>query len=250
MKTHSTVCYVFLFLLFLTACVPQHKVVYINGNEAINQYENQSRSSIKIKPYDQLYLKVTSLDEKTYNIFNFDERIFSEVGISLNSFSVDDSGRIKLPIIGQIYVKDLTLQETELKIQKAYESYLNNPTVIAKFINNQITVLGYVTRPGTYPFTTEQISIFNALGLAGDITEYGNRKKVILVREQENKLERIEIDLTRNDILGSPYYFLQKNDIIYVEPLKQRYWTINNVQLGLALSSITTFILVLSYVTK
>jgi polysaccharide export outer membrane protein len=107
-----------------------------------------------------------------------------------------------------------------------------------------VSVLGEVNNPGHYVFSQDKFTVYNALSLAGDISVYGNRKKVTLVRNENGRNIRINLDLTREDILSSPYYFIQPNDLIYVKPLRKRFWGMETFPTTLLLSIITTALLI------
>ncbi len=125
---------------------------------------------------------------------------------------------------------------------------ISNPSVNIKFVNKTVTVLGYVNNPGRYEFYDQRINIFQALGYARDVAEYGNREKVMLIREENNVITRNYIDLTDENLLASYYYYVKTNDVIYVEPLKRRHWGIDTFPFTLILTSISTFVLVMSYI--
>ncbi|HEV7230482.1 MAG TPA: polysaccharide export protein, partial [Bacteroidia bacterium] len=128
--------------------------------------------------------------------------------------------------------------------------HISHPVVSVKFVNNNITILGEVAKAGTYAYPNEKLSLFNALGLAGDITEYGNRKKVTLIRESNNSIHKYNLDLTQDDIFKSEFYYLRPNDVVYVEPLKIRRFGMKEYPFTLIVSAITSAFLILYYVKK
>jgi len=171
----------------------------------------------------------------------------SDISVYLNSYSVNDTGYIFLPVIGNLYVKNKTIDSIKLLIQNSLEKYLRNPTVIVKLVNYNITVLGEVKKPGKFKVYQEQINIFDAIGLAGDLTDYGNRNNVLVIRQDTKGSTLHKIDLTDSNILESEYYFLMPNDIIYIEPLTAKSFGARTFSWSLALSTVTTFLVLLNY---
>ncbi len=192
-----------------------------------------------IQPFDNLYIWVTSIDEKTQKVFTTSSSLSSDY-INIVSYIVDKDGYINFPFVGQINLRGLTLQEAKTKIQEKAGEYFPKIEITVKFVNNKVTVLGEVARPGAYSFAKDQLTIFEALGLAGGATIYGKKNKVILIREKDNKVNYNYLDLTKKDIVSSDYYFIIPNDIIVIKPVKARFRSLNLLNWSLVLSTITT----------
>ncbi|HET6226393.1 MAG TPA: polysaccharide biosynthesis/export family protein [Bacteroidia bacterium] len=251
-----TYFYFFLFISTLfVSCVPQKKVVYVQSPNEKAEYEFlvKNKKSLRIEPFDMLYISIKSLDQDGYNFFHQESggtMTVSDASLSITSYTVSDSGTITLPILGRLKLQGQTLDEAATTIKNFTKNVLNNPIVTVRFANNSVTVLGEVTRPGTYPYFKEQLNIFYALGLAGDISEYGNRRKVILIREKNKIINKYELDLTKDEIFKSDYYYLRPNDILYVSPLKIRRFGMKEYPLALILSAVTSAFLILNYFKK
>jgi polysaccharide biosynthesis/export protein len=230
----KNVCFYFLFFTLLTSCVPQKKIIYLQSKEDAppdENYLNKTKKDTKIEAFDQLYISINSLDQVGYNPFKQEagaSNSLTESSFSVLNYTVNDSGNVFLPFLGRIKLQGYTLDQAAELIQKSCKKILNNPAVTIHFVNNTVTILGEVQRPGTYNYPKSQLSIFKAIGLSGDITEYGNRKKVLLIREQGDKIYKYRLDLTQNDIIGSEFYYLRPNDVIYIEPLWIRRWGVQN----------------------
>ncbi len=181
-----------------------------------NEYFND-RTEKKIQPYDYLYIKIFSLDEKTNSIFN--ERSYS-IDNELLSYAVDGEGNISMPFVGEITVKDLTINEARAKVEKSLGVYLNNISVIVRFVSNKVTVLGEVNNPGQHPFYDEKVTVFQALGFAGGSSGLGDLSQVTLVREKDNVIKYYYLDLTKKNIASSEYYYLLPNDVVIINPIK------------------------------
>ncbi len=250
--------YKFLLVLLsvlLAGCVTQEEMLYIQGSqEKTTQTFNNPIEQTTIKAYDELYVEVSSFDNGNLNFMNNDGgRISggrSEADLALISYTVNQQGQINLPLIGLITVKDLTAPQAAQTIEKELTGYLSTPTVKVTFVNKNITVLGFVKTPGRYQYVSGHINVFQALGMAGDIQEYGDRKSVTIIRDENGKIEKFAIDLTSEDILASQQFYLQSNDIVYVKPMKRRHWGVQTFPWALTLSSITTFVLILNYIEK
>jgi polysaccharide export outer membrane protein len=223
------------------SCVPRKKLLYTRQtkkNLEQNEYVN-IRIQKTIQPFDNLYVKVNSIDEKT-------QKVFSETGntmgtnIDLVSYTVSQSGYINFPFVGEIYVKDLTLLEAQDAIENLVSEYLNNISISVKFINNTVSVVGEVKTPGVHKFYTDQLTIFQALSLAGDISDYGDKTNVTLVREANNKINHYFLDLTSKDVVESPQYYIIPNDVIIVKPIRAKFRNLSLVNIPVFLTTITT----------
>ena len=227
-------------LVLLSAFIPKKKLIYFQeekDSEMVNDYRN-IRPEKKIQPFDNLYINVSSIDEKTANIFSSDARSLSTV--DLISYTVDQSGKINFPFVGEIYIKDLTLEQAQARIEDEVGQYLSNISITVKFLNNRVALLGEVRRPGEYAFSRDQITIFQALSLAGDFSDYGNKKDVILIREAQNEIKYHYLDLTKKDVVASEYYYIIPNDLIIVRPIKQKFRNLSMVNWPIYLTTIST----------
>jgi polysaccharide export outer membrane protein len=232
-------------LIAVSSCAPVEKLKFVAdaGPGTIkNEYFND-RSEKTIQPYDYLYIKIYSLDEKTNAIFN--DRSLS-LDKELLSYSVDAKGDVSIPFIGQINVKDMTINEAREKIEKSLGVYLNNISVLVRFVSNKVTVLGEVTAPGQHDFYDEKISVFQALGFAGGASGYGDLTNVTLVREKDNIIKYYYLDLTKKNIAASEYYYLLPNDVLIINPIKAKYRELRDYAVTLSASILTSLSALLS----
>lgn len=241
----------FIFVGFFSSCVTQRKVEYLQDkNKNIKSFKEAEFPDYKLKPNDELYIQINSLDEASTNVFSNTRQESTYVGsidpygASLLSYTIDKDGYLLLPVIGKILLKDKTLSEVSIILKDSLNHVLNQPIVSVKLVNRYISVLGEVNNPGHLSFAQEKLTVFDALGLAGDITEYGNRKNVILIRNEDGENVRINIDLSKSEILNSGYYNLRPNDIIYVKPLRNKFWGMRQFPFSILFSSITTGLLI------
>ena len=188
-----------------------------------------------IKKHDELLITVSAptLDQSKVAQFNLPMTSYLTPGtetittvqqsLSVQTFTVDHDGMITYPVIGRITLAGLKKSQAIDHIKKLVSDYCDDPIITLKIISFQVTVLGEVLKPGTIPVNKEKISILDAIGAANDLTIYGDRKNVLLIRENnDGSLDYIRFDLTKSDLFTSPYYYLQQNDKIIVEPNKTR----------------------------
>lgn len=235
------------------SCVSHRKIEYIQDISKFKDTLDLKYKEAVINPFDELYIRVSSFDDVEYNFFSNQSSemrmgFSNEFSVSLISYTVDPDGNIYFPLLGSFSVGKLTILEATNKLQIALSEYFNQPTVLMRKINKRFSVLGYVNRPGRYSYTQERINIFEAISMAGDINFHGDHKEIMILRTINDKTVSIPIDLTKDDIIESDYYFLQPDDIIYIKPRLSAQWTITSVPYSLILSTITTFLLILRYV--
>ena len=241
---------IILLMVFMVSCVPKKQLSYFNDIDELEPGINP-RTQKLILPFDKLYIKVLSIDPQTSQIFNATDEIrYSGYGGGMGSiigYLVDEKGNINFPFVGDINVGGMTTSEAASKIQKALSDYVSNTSVVVKYVDNQITVMGEVQRQGVFGFSQDKLTIYEALGLGGGITRYGDRKNVILVRNEGEKIMHYRLNLSDSKISSRDYYYIYPNDVIIVEPLKAVSSSYSNVTFTTILSTITTFIAVLYF---
>jgi polysaccharide export outer membrane protein len=173
----------------------------------------------------------------------------------LLGYLVDKEGNIDFPVIGKIHVEGLTRNQLREHIKETLikEGYLNDPIVTVNFLNFKVSVQGEVNRPGTFYISSERITLLEALSMAGDLTIYGRRDRVVVIREVEGRRYLTRHDLTTADLFASPFYYLQQNDMVYVEPNKRRIQQSNinqNNNVGVWLSAVSVFFTILTLLTR
>ncbi len=240
-------------MAMFSSCVPQKKIIYLQGNntDTMNdsifmsmEYENERTFDYKVQPGDNLYIRIASLDEKTSAYFNSSlggSSATSNASIYLNGYTVDADGYIDLIMIGKVFVKDLTIDEIQQKIQSIMDEYLM-ATVYVKLGVFNLTILGEVNRPGQYQVYQSDINLFQAIALAGNATDFANKSEIKIVHQTTKGSEIVEVNLNNADILSSPHYYLKPNDIIYIEPLKAKQFGFTSVPYGTIMSVISLLI--------
>lgn len=231
MKRFNRIVLPLIALMLLAACGTQKDVPYFQNAESVDLSKSQYLFDAKIMPKDQLTITVSTTNDEAATPFNLtvptpytinSRSTYSQA--MLQTYLVDNAGNINFPILGSIHVGGLTKSQAEKMIQdqiKPFMAEAENPIVTVRMPGYQISVIGEVARPGTFTVSREKISILEALAQAGDLTIYGQRKNVQLIREDSTGQKSIHIfDLTDANIINSPYFYLQQNDVIYVTPNK------------------------------
>ena len=238
---------ILLLLIFTASCVPVKQLNYFNDLDELVEPGINPRTQKLIMPFDKLYIKVISIDAPTNQIFNDNEEMRSGSSNGVLGYLVDEAGNVNFPFVGNINVAKLTTAQASEKIQKALSDYVSNTSVIVKYIDNQITVMGEVKNQGVYPFIQDKLNIYEALGLGGGLTQYGDRRKIILIRNEGTKIMHYRLDLSNSKIAAKDYYYILPNDVIVVEPLKALSSSYQNITYTTILSSVTTLIAVLLF---
>ncbi len=245
----------FLFSILLTSCVPTKDLIYLQNKK---DGANTTVTPIIQKPYrlqtnDLLSISIKAIDPKLVDIFNpsggQSAAATGEQSSYLNGYSVDDHGNIRLPILGELNVLGYTTEEVRTKIEKLlFEKYFKSEAgifVVVKMTGFRYTINGEVGNTGTITLFQDKVNIMEAIANAGDITVTGDRKDVKVIRTFPQGSETFSIDLTDDNAVNSPAFFLQPNDYIYVKPLKQKTWGTGKT----GIESLTTIITILSLAT-
>lgn len=231
----SKAVFALLSLFLLSSCVSRKKVVYF-------QNSGSSATDVNYHPRlekdDLLMIVVSSSDFEA--AANFNLPIISVVGntkgtaeansqLQYQTYLIDNAGFIQFPILGPLKLGGLTREEALSLLTTKLKGYIKDPVINLRVINFKVSVMGEVISPGTFTITSERITILEALSLAGDMTIYGKRDNIVVVREVDGKVTYNQVDITKADFINSPYYYLKQNDVIYVEPNKTK---INSAGVG------------------
>jgi len=220
-KYYFLFCIAFIVLL-LNSCGTSQNISYFQDLEKYQYLRGEvtrldSLNNVTIKPNDELAIVVSSIEPQAVIAFNF------PLGEGkLSSYLVDKNGEINFPTLGKIQLSGLTTGQAIDLLQNRLEEYLNDPVVNLQIMNFKISVLGAVNAPGPQFFTNERVSILDAIAHARDLNIFARRDNILLIRENNEKKEFVRFDLTKSsDVFSSKYFYLQQNDIIYVESNKE-----------------------------
>lgn len=219
-----------LVLVVLSSCGSTKKTVYFQDLNATSKATPIAESySVKIHQDDLLAILVNSVDPELAVPFNM-PMVSYQVGSQnppqqrILGYLVDKEGTIDFPVLGKIKVEGMTREElvNDIKSRLVAENYIKDPIVTVQFLNFKVSVMGEVSRPGTFNISGDRITLLEALSLAGDLTIYGRRDRVVVIREVNGERQMRYLDLRNSEIFDTPYYYLQQNDIVYVEPNKRK----------------------------
>jgi polysaccharide export outer membrane protein len=226
----------FLFILILSGCRSTSDITYFQEDQTTTRrvvFPNFDTAKNKlptfeaiIQPNDILAIYVSSLSPEASSFFNEtntpDQSTSTFQTRTSIGYLVDASGNIEMPLIGEVKMGGLTTQVARDTLTKRLEQFLLSPTVRIYFENFRVTILGEVSRPGVFTVTNEKLSLTEAIGMAGDLTIYGDRKNIMVIREEGGEKKFNSVDLTSRNLFQSPYYYLHSNDVLYVQPVKAR----------------------------
>lgn len=229
---HFRLLFAVVFAAMLAAsCAPQKRTWYLQNAKPFTPQEIVENGQIRIRPFDKLTVVVNSKNPELavpFNTMSSYGAISGQAGganaQSLQSYTVDENGFIEMPVLGKIQCKDLTRSELSQTIaQKIIDgNYLNDPSVNIQFANLKFSIIGEVNRPGEFSIDKERITLLDALAMAGDLTVFGIREDIAVVRERDGVRTIEYVDLTSTDLFNSPSFYIQQNDVIYIKPNKAK----------------------------
>lgn len=249
-----------LILLSSTSCRTVKQLTYFNDlsdTAAVNTIGTTKVEPLRLQADDQIQISISSPSAEAARFFNLmtsnPSASISSTGSSsnqlfINLYTVSSEGKITLPVIGDLQAAGYTLEELRQSVTTALKPYLSNPIVSTRLTNFKVTVIGEVSRPFTVNVSGEKINILEAIGSAGDLTIYGSRKKVKVIRKlSDGNTEIARLDLNSVNAFQSPYFNLRQNDVVYVQPNKNKSFSVNNTtfwaSVVLSIASITAVIL-------
>jgi len=242
-------------IVLTTSCGSRKNIVYFQDEPLEEELAISTPEQLNYKPDDILTVNVSAFDQETVSPFNLtvgsgntNSVTGIQGGLQRQTYLVDYNGNIEFPVLGTINIAGLTRTELTSLLTERISEYANDPIVNVRLANFTVTVLGEVSNPGMFTIQDERITLIEALGLANDLTIFGKRNNVLLIREIDGKKKFAKIDLTSINTVNSPEYYLQQNDVIYVEPnnarIRSSSYNQNNSVLLSAIGTLTTIIAV------
>nr|WP_299201318.1 polysaccharide biosynthesis/export family protein [uncultured Brumimicrobium sp.] len=226
----SQFTFILLILTVLSSCNTHKRMVYFQTEHTADSVDTEASSNAHFTPTlktdDFLSVVITADDVESVIPFNYPvvgvtqsvNQGYSQGNPAKVGYLVDADGMVNLPVLGRMKLGGLSRAEATLLLENELKNYLSNPVVNIQIQNFKITVLGDVKKPGTFNIPNERITLLEAIGLSGDLDITGNRNNVLVIREDEEGTKQYRIDLTTDEVLGSPVYYLEQNDVVYVEP--------------------------------
>jgi len=253
------------FLLMLGSCSTTRNISYFRDlHPGESELALTAPTEIKIRPKDKLSILINSQDPRLTNLFNLPV-VSQQIGLEgsaetsrgISGYTVDSNGDIDFPVLGKIRIEDMTREEVATHIKRELQAHdlVKEPVVTVEFMNLSIAVMGEVNHPGRYRIDKDHLTVLDALSMAGDLTIYGKRDKVLVLRERNGKQRVYSVDLgSAEHLYSSPVYYLQQGDVVYVEPnaTRARQSTVNgnnirSTSFWISLASLLTTIGVLVF---
>ncbi|MFY7814707.1 MAG: polysaccharide biosynthesis/export family protein [Chryseobacterium taeanense] len=215
----------------LLSCKPKQNMVYMSKSNMEEEVAKAKYDGLHIQEGDVLLILVSALDETAVKPFNLNtaNKVGADATSGVNQYAqpseylINEEGYINFPVLGNVFAKGMTQIQLKQDLESRLKRYLTDPLVTITLKNFNVSVLGEVKEPGQKVSVSQKINVFQALGLAGDMTDFGDRTHVKLIRStDEGSDEIVNLDLTRSDIVSSPYYYMKQNDILYVQPDKNK----------------------------
>lgn len=227
-KLHSFRILLLLVPILFFSCASREKIAYYQNIEQVIASGNSSNFDTKLQPDDLLMLVVMAENAEAAAPFNLPSIIMQSnteletQQLRMNSYLIDADGFIQFPVIGTIQLGGLSRTQAIAKMETELKKYIKEPKVNLRILNFKVTVSGEVKQPGIQNITSERITLIEAITMAGDLTDYGIRNNIMVIREKDGKKEIGRVDITKADFINSPYYYLSQNDHVYVEPNKTK----------------------------
>ncbi len=240
--------FLLLFIFFLSSCITNRDLEYIRSNKEVKEVKTNIKD-YRLQEGDLLSVQISTTTEQQHDFFNKENTSNSQLMLQnpyLYGYLIKEDGTLDLPSFGIVRAAGFTLSELENVIKNIAISYFESPVVKLNIINFEVTVLGEVNSPGTFKIVDPDVNILYALSLAGDMTKFGNRRKVKVIRNQRDSNTVFYVDLTEKSILNSSRFMLQPHDVIYVGPLRKKFYAFNNITniVSMSISAVTLFLLI------
>jgi len=260
MKYIDTKLLVILIAILVSSCTSQKQLTYFQDLDETKteNYFELDRPEYKIQNQDILYVEFFTLNEELNSLINGGgsgtRQMQNESNLYLYGYNVNDSGKIIIPFIGEVDVLNKTVDEAQVEIQTKSDELLKEATVIVKLLSFKFSVLGEVSLPGTYRNFNNQLTVLEAISMAGDISDYGDRERVLVVRPDKTGTKTYRINLKTKNLLTSEAFFLLPNDIVIVEPIDSKIFQLNLPTYSFALTTgftvLSTTLLLINFFSK
>jgi len=254
---YYSVLIIIVFLFLFSSCGSKRDIVYFQNSENITNAmyaQDNTEFNTVILPNDNLFITVSAVNPEAVGIFNsglLNRGSVSVASLDVFGYLVDQKGNINFPLVGEVHVAGLTKKDAILLLQKSISKFVADPIVNIRYLNYKVSIIGEVARPGVYTVTDEKISIPQAIAMAGDLTIYGNRHNVQLIRMVNGEKQSYFIDLTTPAVFFSPYYYLRQNDILYIAPNTAKASTSTyNPNIPLLMSSISLALTIITLIIR
>jgi len=249
---------ILLFIIVQSSCASKQDIVYFQDEPVNSEITLTNNYAIKLKPADMLTIDISAQDPEAVSPFlltpvaqNTGNALNLNSNLRIQTYLIDVNGNIDFPVLGTLKMQGLSRIDATEMLKEKLSEYIKDPIVNVRLVNFTITILGEVKNPGTFTIQNERISLSDALGLAGDLTIYGKRDNILLIREVDGQKRYAKFDLNSVNVVNSPNYYLTQNDVIYIEPnnarVRQSSYNPNN---GIIISAIATLATIAAILIK
>lgn len=249
-------------VFIFSSCVPNKKILYLQSQDELTQdfktdtllrTYNLPDFSYRLKPEDVISIRINSLTEEELDFFR-DEQGQAQgnpVALAITGYLIDKKGNIEFPVAGTVKIAGLTVDEAQYKIQQVADGFLTSPVVRVRLLNYRVTVLGEVNQEGVVDLLNNRATIIEVIGRLGGFTDLADRKNVKIIRQDSEVAKVVYVNLLDEELVKSPYYYAHNNDIIVVEPLKQRpFRQYFGPNLSLLVSSVSVLLLTINLLSE
>lgn len=249
----KVILFIAIYTCLATGCAPRRDLVYFSNLAKQTSEEKLPTQEVKIQQNDLLSVSINSLNQESNVLFAVNTKTPSaENNYKIEGYRVNKEGMINLPVVGNVRLEGLTIEQAQNTISRELDKYVKKPVVDIQLVNFKVTVIGEVNRPSNFTVQGDNINLLQALGLAGDMTVYGKRDNVLVIREQNGQRVMKRLNLNNQDVMSSPFFFLKQNDIVYVEPDKSKAseYSTNTRVMPLVIASISAVAVLITAVLK
>lgn len=249
----KVILFIAIYTCLAAGCAPRRDLVYFSNLAKQTSEEKLPTQEVKIQQNDLLSVSINSLNQESNVLFAVNTKTPSaENNYKIEGYRVNKEGMINLPVVGNVRLEGLTIEQAQNTISRELDKYVKKPVVDIQLVNFKVTVIGEVNRPSNFTVQGDNINLLQALGLAGDMTVYGKRDNVLVIREQNGQRVMKRLNLNNQDVMSSPFFFLKQNDIVYVEPDKSKAseYSTNTRVMPLVIASISAVAVLITAVLK
>ncbi|MGN8056640.1 polysaccharide biosynthesis/export family protein [Pedobacter sp. 22163] len=219
----KVILFIAIYTSIITGCAPRRDLVYFSNLAKQTSEIKLQGQEVKIQQNDLLSVSINSLNQESNVLFAVNTKnAGAENNYKVEGYRVSKDGMINLPVVGNVRLEGLTIEQAQATISKELDKYVKKPVVDVQLVNFKVTVIGEVNRPSTFTVQGDNINLLEALGMAGDMTVYGKRENILVIRQQDGQRVMKRLNLNNQDVMDSPFFYLKQNDVVYVEPDKSK----------------------------
>lgn len=219
----KVILFIAIYTCLATGCAPRRDLVYFSNLAQQTSQAKLQPQEVKIQQNDLLSVSINSLNQESNVLFALNtKKPTADNNYKVEGYRVSKDGMINLPVVGNVRLEGLTIEQAQATISRELDKYVKKPVVDVQLVNFKVTVIGEVNKPSSFTVQGDNINLLEALGMAGDMTVYGKRENVLVIRQENGQRIMKRLNLNNQDVMSSPFFYLKQNDIVYVEPDKSK----------------------------